>query len=313
MTRTITSADESPVFIRSQDEDLFAILTRPAGKGNGIGLVMLLGGPFTLSFNRNRLSVHLARQFASLGYHVLRFDTHGMGESSGKLDAYDLERPYRDDVEAAARWLQTQGVDRIVLMGSCFGARSCLAAAENISGVSGVALCSMPVLSVLRQAAAIQHAREGWIHVFKRAFQRDVRRRLLNRKVRGHYARIAKLKIRGARRPAAAKAMFRPSPSVLRHLTNLITNRVPTLLAYGSEEFWDEFQWAREGPLGDVLSSPGAPVEIHHDDELSLHGFSTLESQRRATALLEDWLSRIGNGALEGAGSTTRGALASES
>jgi pimeloyl-ACP methyl ester carboxylesterase len=291
MARTITTADERPIFIRSGGDDLFGVLTRP-GASNGVGVVLLLGGIYSLSITRNRFSVLLARHFASLGYHVLRLDVHGTGESAGRVEEYELEKPFDADLEAAARWLQAQGIVHLVFVGSCFGARTCLAASEAIEGVRGVALLSMPVLErdKIGPMAALQHSQKGWRHVVRRALRPEVVRRLLNPQARRHYTRIARSKLGASR---GENVSSRTSGSVLRQLEKLASNRVPTLMAYGTEDLWDELEMAREGRLGALLSAPTSSIEILHFDDLGLHGFSSLEAQHRSAELLEAWLTRV--------------------
>ena len=293
MMRTITTHDERPVFIPSDEGDLFGVLTRPPGNSNGIGVIFLLGGIYTLSINRNRLTVRLARRFASLGYHTLRLDVHGTGESAGRVGEYSLEKPFTTDVEAAARWLTAQGVDGVVLVGSCFGARTSLAASESIGSVRALGLLGLPVVRTDRigTITALEHAQRSWGHVLRRAFRPAVLRRLIKSEVRPHYMKIARLKLTPTAGDARKTMESRTSPTVVRQLEQVSARGLPTLLLYGTEDAWREFSLARQGRLGDVLGAPHSPIELRHVDE-NLHGFGTIGSQDRAAQVLEDWLVR---------------------
>src|SRR5439155_658117 len=78
-------------FLPSRGEHIFGVWTRPTTAPNGIAAILLVGGIYGLSIGRNRLSVRLARTLASCGYHVMRLDLHGSGESTGEVrDLLDL-------------------------------------------------------------------------------------------------------------------------------------------------------------------------------------------------------------------------------
>src|SRR5688572_5780835 len=101
MSREATTADEILAFIPAEDAQLFGVLTQPTVEPNGLCVIILLGGIFNLSVNRNRLTVRIARRLASQGYHVLRLDQHGVGESSGTVTESRLDKPWVEDVTAA--------------------------------------------------------------------------------------------------------------------------------------------------------------------------------------------------------------------
>jgi pimeloyl-ACP methyl ester carboxylesterase len=141
------SLRESPLFIDAGQEMLFGMLTQPTEVGNGIGVILLTGGDDIPSTNRNRVSVRLARRLASVGYHVLRLDYRGVGESTGGDNGYSLDNLAVEDLDAAIRWLEQRGISELVLAGSCFGARTCLARASTTLGLRALILISSPVVS----------------------------------------------------------------------------------------------------------------------------------------------------------------------
>lgn len=75
-------------------------------------------GPF-------RLYVELARGAAALGWHALRFDLSGLGDSAPRSGARTSAEQTQADVGAALDWLeQTLGVREVVLVGLCSGVDS---------------------------------------------------------------------------------------------------------------------------------------------------------------------------------------------
>jgi exosortase A-associated hydrolase 1 len=101
---------------------LAGILTLPAFPGI-TGVVVITGGP-QYRVGSHRQFVSLARQLASNGYPVLRFDYRGMGDSEGEQRGFDA---VSHDIAAAIDVLQVKtGVRRTVLWGLCDGASAAL-------------------------------------------------------------------------------------------------------------------------------------------------------------------------------------------
>jgi uncharacterized protein len=102
---------------------LVGVLSRPALPGD-VGVVVIVGGP-QYRVGSHRQFVLLARFLAAQGFHVLRFDYRGMGDSAGDLHNFEQ---VSDDIHAAIHALQSSapGVQRVVLWGLCDGASAAL-------------------------------------------------------------------------------------------------------------------------------------------------------------------------------------------
>ncbi len=111
---------------------LVGVLTHPAdGPADGAGGaaprravvmanigVMHHVGPF-------RLYVELARAAAALGWHALRFDLSGLGDSASRSGAQTSSEQAQADVVEALDWLEAaHGVREVVLVGLCSGVDS---------------------------------------------------------------------------------------------------------------------------------------------------------------------------------------------
>ncbi len=89
----------------------------------------------------------LAEQLAARGFHVLRFDYPGTGDSAGSDADPDRLAAWRGGIADAVRHLrETTGTGSVILVGLRLGATLALLAAEAIDGVDGIA-CLAPVLS----------------------------------------------------------------------------------------------------------------------------------------------------------------------
>jgi pimeloyl-ACP methyl ester carboxylesterase len=84
---------------------------------------VLMCAPIGMEYMRTHYTFRLlANQLASAGIHVLRFDYHGMGDSSGNITEKQFDR-WIDDVALAAHELyQLSGVENPVVVGLRMGA-----------------------------------------------------------------------------------------------------------------------------------------------------------------------------------------------
>lgn len=145
--------DERPFHFAAGDEHIFGVLTEPTGRDSGVGVLLLSGGVYVLSTNRNRLYVRMARHLAARGHRSLRMDYRGVGESTGIIGDYPLDDPNVLDVEAAIGQLTAAGARRLVMVGSCYGARAAMHAAADHPALASMVLLAPPVGDKGRGAA----------------------------------------------------------------------------------------------------------------------------------------------------------------
>ncbi|MGK5627801.1 alpha/beta hydrolase [Streptomyces sp. URMC 123] len=154
MNGPATAYDERPCYLDADGERLFAVVTEPVGEPSGTGVLLLSGGVYVLSTNRNRMFVTLARRLAGRGHRVLRLDYRGVGESTGVISDYALDSPNPADVSAAVACLTEAGSRRIAAVGSCFGARAALHTLAGHPALESLVLLSPPVGDAGRGEAA---------------------------------------------------------------------------------------------------------------------------------------------------------------
>jgi dienelactone hydrolase len=138
--------EDRAIFIPQGKDDVFAVLTSPSYAQRGTAVLFVWGAGGVPCFEKNRMLVRLAREAAAAGYHALRFDYPGSGDSSGVFAGHRLDKPAVAEVEAACRWIRDRHLSRIVIVGNCSGARAALAAADRVSGIAALALLSLPTL-----------------------------------------------------------------------------------------------------------------------------------------------------------------------
>ncbi len=114
---------ERPV-IFGQDSKLFAVYCAPPTKStHKLALIFVTTGS-NHQIGAGRRSVLFARRLAAMGYASLRMDIAGLGDSPprpGRKEnvLYDVDSIR--DVSAAIDWLETQGIDQVILTGVSAG------------------------------------------------------------------------------------------------------------------------------------------------------------------------------------------------
>ena len=300
MTTLGTSQNETPVFFPADGETLFGILSEPIADPKGVAIIAVPGGGWIPSTHRNGMWVRLARALAADGYHMLRFDWHGVGESSGLLEHYELAEPFTSDIAAAADYLSSIGMTRIVLVGTCFGGRTVNASTAHVSNLVALAMFSAP-LRDKPKAEDLQKHSLGWF--IKQALQPKVIKGLFEKRRRRTYMRLLKLKTqsivnkllrRSTNRNTSSTRPQIASTAYLQPLDEVTSNGVPVLLVYGDgDDYYPDFVNARDrGQLGEIMERAGdimTTIVVPGD----LHSFASLESQDLTVATVREWLAKL--------------------
>ncbi len=300
-------ATEIPVFFKGGGEDLFGVLTVPTGGTRGIGVIALTGGSFVPASNRNRLSVRLAATLAPLGYHVFRFDYHGVGESTGSVRQFVLDQPFVQDLEAAVSVMRGAGLRRLVCVGGCFGTRTILSGAERIPELEAVVLMAAPVRdSVEEDHQPLKVARDtSFWRLARLALRRQtlqallspvsaeskIRTRHMYKRTIFHKARLTLNRVVRPRRALDWDPNFL-SPYFAHSFAHVVDRGVSVLMLYGANEgYYEDFMRVRN-QLHPVFERPRAPLDVEILDR-PVHGFTTLAVQDVVIEHTVAWLERI--------------------
>jgi len=231
----------------------------------------------------------------------MRFDYHGVGESTGVIDELWLDHPFVDDLMGAVGVLRDRHVSNLVLVGTCFGARTVLGTAERIPELRGAVLLSTPLRGHrMGEHAAARFAAEMTLADYlRRATRLRVVQRLFDPQWRERYMRILKVKLRSSVGSAAASSAW-PGPrdgyhwvsrKYLDPLRWVVERRIPILMLYGAEEeYYGEFQRALGGELGEILRQADGLIEVRTVDGV-MHSFSTPHAQDAAIRHSFEWIS----------------------
>ncbi len=297
MTGAPQVVSEEALFFDSPQGNLMGVVTRPARPTDLPGVLLCPGGWYGTSTNRNQVVVRLARHLADRGHTVLRFDWHGVGESGGSIERFQLDAPFADDVIAASGRLAAEGVSAQIMVGVCFGSRSAFTAAQVLPAVTGLALISFPVpVPELKAEFKARRLRTG--RLARMAFRRSVLAGLFDRDMRRMYRKGLRLKAQSLlRRLGAAPPpdLTRLDPTaVVDGLHTLRERAVPVYFLFGEEDLQlRAFHEFRAGPLGRFLDQPDSGVEVATAPG-DMSAFGTLAAQEAAITAITDW---IGGGA----------------
>jgi len=232
MSRVVSRVErETAVFMPAPEGVLFGMVTPPASGPLGTAVVFLPGGG-VMPWVIRSFPVALSRRAAALGYHGMRFEYGGVGEStwpSGRN--FHLTHPAVDEVRAVVAWLEEEGIRRYVLVAFCFGAVTALAAAKDLPGLAGAALISAP--SHHDSPSRIAADLNAWDYL-RRALRLRVIKRLFQRDAWRLYRRLLAAKLQRRRAPDRAESWGRKA--ILEPLRALAAREIPVVLLYGDED-----------------------------------------------------------------------------
>jgi alpha/beta superfamily hydrolase len=129
----------NPFFFGRSARQLYGAYDPPAtsARDQGVVLCPAIGDEYLFAHPTYRL---LARQLADVGYHVLRFDYYGTGDSAGEFGEAS-QAQWIEDIEAAVNEIKDLGqVTQVGLVGLRYGAALAAQVARNRSDVDQLVL-----------------------------------------------------------------------------------------------------------------------------------------------------------------------------
>lgn len=152
---TVSRDGDLPVRIQGNGFSLAGTLSKPSGTpppdGRYPAIVLLAGsGPTDRDETVAGIPIFglLAAPLADAGYHVLRYDKRGIGQSGGRAESATVE-DYAEDARAAVRFLRRRkdvDPDRIVLLGHSEGALAAMLAASRDDDIAALVLVASPAV-----------------------------------------------------------------------------------------------------------------------------------------------------------------------
>jgi dienelactone hydrolase len=165
MTTAISPALRESLVVFGEHRRLFGVVTEPASSHTATetGIVFINAGSVH-HIGPGRAYATFAREWASLGFTVLRMDVGGVGDSGARDGATD-NHPYPnhavEDIGVAVRWMQERGMSRVVVAGLCSGAHASFHAGLEIDGLAGILVIN-PIVFYWNPACALDVA--AWMN-----------------------------------------------------------------------------------------------------------------------------------------------------
>ena len=286
--------DEVPRWLEAGDETVLSVLTRPIAPARDVGVIFLNGGHGGSSAGKNRVHTRMADDLARRGFHSLRVEWHGIGDSTGEIDEFVMDDPFVDEALGAVRVLRDEGVSKIAIYGECFGARTAVVVEDQIPE-----LCAMFLITlVLRDGAVSEQTSQRVVseldtHDFVRRLDRV--RHLGDPEKRALYAKLVRSKSRQLLKTAKLRATGSKLPpwvsrQIVAGLENLGARGIPVHLVYGTS-YWDPY-------AGDYVQIRDDLRPLRHEsitgeimDEM-MAGYRTLHVQDRLVPMVGEWMDR---------------------
>jgi pimeloyl-ACP methyl ester carboxylesterase len=295
VSATATAAPhEVARYFRSGEDTLLGIVTHPIGEARGVGVVLLEGGHYGDASGKNRFSTHLAWRLAALGFHSIRIDYRGVGDSTGVVEDWVLDDPFADDLLGAVGVLRAEGVGRLAVFAECFGARGALVAAERIAELEALYLVTLVLRDGGRREqsdarlAASFRTTDFLRRVGKIRHVGDARRRALYRTFIRAKLRYA---LQGARyRARGVRVAPWLSTQIVEGLEGVGRRGIPTFLLYGTS-VWDEHAIDFEAVADELPAMRHASIDALVLDRM-IAGLKTVQIQDDIIDMASEWFDR---------------------
>ena len=272
------------------DETLVGVLTAPQTP-HDIAVLVIVGGP-QYRAGSHRQFVLLARRLAEQGFAVLRFDSRGMGDSSGAQRGFESLSP---DIGAAVDELHRlcPTLSKVVLWGLCDGASAALLYCHETHDARIGGLCLLNPWVRSDAGLARTHVKHYYA---QRAMQPEFWAKLLRGKVGAGaltgLAHNVRLAWAGSPRPACGESVpeltFQHRMAVawreFRHKILLLLSADDYTAKEFLEHVGTETAWAN------ALNHPHLQ---RHDVAGADHTFSAGADRRRAEDLTLAWLETL--------------------
>lgn len=277
---------ERPVTFRNEHR-LFGVLHTPEPEAEGtprVGIVFVHGWT-GYRIGPHRMFVNAARRFAEHGFHALRFDLRGRGDSEGATEEADLDGMISDVLKAREFLSEEAKLDRSVLLGICSGGNVTLGAGSLDKDIDGLVLWSTPLFAPFKTKTQ-EAKRKGFflIEYGKKLFRPETYLKLLKGKIQFH---IIKRVLFGSKKPSGEQR--NPKDSRRDVMSDLVGYRERTVFIYGSKD--DEAIGAPEF-YSQFCEEHDIPTQLHTIEGAN-HSYYSMPWEEQVLSHTLNWLERL--------------------
>lgn len=148
-------------FIEKNKVKIYSVYHEPTiSKFNDVGIV--LNYPLGQEYMRcHKLYVNIANQLASYGFHVLRYDYEGTGDSDGDFSVLSMESCLEDLDRSVKELREAIGINKVLLVGARFGATLSMIYAKKVP-IDGLVMLS-PIINGKKYLKEIEKDYKDWL------------------------------------------------------------------------------------------------------------------------------------------------------
>jgi pimeloyl-ACP methyl ester carboxylesterase len=277
---------EEPLAIPSSEGDLIGIYTPPAPEAPPAEIcVVLFARP---RFEYRRIAVCLARRLSEIGFASFRFDFHGWGDSGGDSSLTNIDDAAPEDVAAVIRYVtKVRGQPRLVLWGSCYGARAAISAfVHSADAIEGLAFISAPFNAQPTSGVYNLSNLVRWLIDFEQWHHL-----MLSQRARRRAANALRAMVRRTVALSHRSWAESVSPVFEKHFRALVNSHARALFLYGSmDEEYRLFRLAEPRLFGrlDIATQKRFEVVVWPE---RVHSVLDVPRQREIVAKSVSWIS----------------------
>ena len=271
--------NEEPVTFESGEHRLHGVLHRSDKSSDGAPAVIFMSGWSGCRLGPHRMFVKTARRLSAEGYHCLRFDFAGRGDSDGET-ADTTIASMSDDVGSAMDFLEQRlGSKNVVLLGICSGGKVAISRASQDERVKKLVLWSAEPMG---QLAERKRRTRKTLFILGQYLIKLFRPRTLRRILAGEVnTDMVKKAVANCERATPAE---RKAEAVI--LKEFSSYKGKVLLIYGTND--PETCMASNGY--ETLCRDAGMAYDSHRIEGANHSFYSLEWEKQVIDLTADWL-----------------------
>lgn len=270
------------IYFSNEGSRLLGAYHQPDGQAPNrpVGIIMLHGWA-GYRIGAHQMFTKLGRLAESAGFHCLRFDFRGRGDSEGNAAATTLSTMISDTVAAVDWMVSRTGLQRVALVGDCSGAEVAIGACTLRPQIDSMVLWSAPMVGADRKES--DRAKKWYIvrQYLRKLFMRATWAKLLGGRLRFSMIRRALLSGgKGAGEQGAAE------DDAIDWVQRFLKFRGQALFVYGEND-----PTARDCIAYYKALSKRAGRQFHsHVVAGANHAFYSVKWEEEVMAVTLDWL-----------------------
>jgi len=272
-------------------KSLVGIIAEPTSRPEGdcLPAIIILNAGFVHRVGPNRLHVKIAREMATVGHLVLRFDFSGIGDSEISGDNIPFEERTLLEVQQAMDYLgATRNIQDFILVGICSGADIAFRTAccePRVIGMIGINGYYLDRRVVQQMNPHIKNSTQKRYYSSRLLDYRSWWRLITGKSDFRSIVRFLVIRLKGL---VARDILAQPETDLPERWDLMRQRSVDVLLIYSEGSMaLDAFHLALKEKLGKFATSGKLKVEIiGHSD----HVFTLLSSQEMLIGLLRQWV-----------------------